>query len=236
VSPNHFFLPPLVFVPKLLIAPPNKEMEASKLNKLPFRRKDLLDLGRTDLTATNKINALASITRYFVPLLSNNPKKVQESMMAGASFDKWMTASDLALAILILEHHMLNWRTCILCQQEARSPASSSCLAAASPSAVGAPCQCTEADHDQGHYYKDGISGEQAKIRFESMSVNFYRHLTSSRDSTAARLHGTIRDMVKADPPTFTMQASLEQTKPPVREAQDCVLHRVFFYMHSSPP
>jgi hypothetical protein len=211
---------------KLLPTPPSSTKKPAavtglerSIHQLAFRRKDLLDLGSSDLGPT-RIRVLAAVARHFVPHVSNNSaKKIQESMNSGATFDKWMTASDLALAVLILEHHILHWRTLLLNQLENGSPA---ILPYSSPQSGG---------RDQsGLLYKDGIGGEEGKLRFEMLSVYFYRSLCS-RDTTAAQLHHAITELVKAHPSSSSFPEA-NRTEPKIKDVQEWVLHRVFVYMH----
>jgi hypothetical protein len=208
-------------------------LEKSLQTRLLFRKKDLQGLGTTDLS-TDKVKILALVVRHFVPLLSNDPAKIHALMASGAAFNKWMTASDLALAILILEHHIVRWRSLILCQLEngdcgSKNPAAagnSSCSCLCSQEKGG--CLCCQ---EKGLLHKGGIGGESAKIRFEGMSVNFYHHLTNSKDSTAALLHTSVQDLIKANPPS-NLEKVVGSAPTRITELQDSIIHRVFFYMH----
>ena len=94
-----------------------------------YYRRHLLRFGSTriavDLSQEEEtMKALAWVVRHFVPMIAERPKHFWESLLSGKPLSQYMTTSDLAFAVLVLEHHMMQWRHLIQFQLETGEPPS----------------------------------------------------------------------------------------------------------------
>ena len=175
-----------------------------------------------NLTLVGTIRVLAWVVRYFAVHVSQKPKSFWESMLAGKPLTEYMTHSDLALVVLILEHSLMKWRHLLQVEQETgERPSKEYCKTA------------------RGLLYDDGIAGEEAKRRFDALSIYFYNNFyaTSSPEATRnmSSLHNILGVAVRKD--AALIQSHVDDTSdywiPENRlcEVKDDILHRVFYYV-----
>ena len=196
---------------------------------IPFYQRHLLQFGTSNADGEpNKeeeaIAALAWVIRHFVGLVVERPKTFWHSMHLGRAVQDYITASDLAFTVLLLEHHAMEWRSQIQYTRE-----------------TGKPATLLE----KGHHllYKDGIAGEEAKARFHQLTthfqLNFYNRSSSPQRQVQGRmtcLRDHLKQLVAADSNNVKMNIDNHGHfvgKTPMKDLQDDILHRVFYYMNS---
>ncbi len=196
----------------------------------PYYRRHLLQFGgvnlsveeAANLTLVGTIRVLAWVVRYFVVHVSQKPKLFWTSMLAGTPLGQYMTHSDLALAVLILEHSLMKWRHLLQVEQETGEPPSKE--------------YCKNA---RGLLYDDGIAGEEAKRRFDALSIYFYNNFYgSSPEATRSMssLQNILNVAVRKDAAliqSYVDDSSDDCWIPEDRlgEVKDDILHRVFYYV-----
>jgi len=153
-----------------------------------------------------KMRMVAHIIKNFVPDVMDNSEKARKMLEENVLFSKWMSPSDLALAVLVLEQHILQWRECMLHELE---------TGATKPTA-----------NETSLTHEGGLAGEAAKLRFEALSVCFYRTFNGNKP-IMAQLHAAITASVKEGTPIPSDKCS---NKLNMREMQELVVHRVFAY------
>jgi hypothetical protein len=134
-----------------------------------------------------------------------------------------MTTSDLAFAILVLEHHVMNW-----------------CLAFQSNLEEGLQAERLCCNETTGLIYEGGIVGCQAKEGFDALQLYVFENFYSKADPECAVRMSSIQalldrtaqedpDAIREDVEKFQKHAQLNNNMTTIR---DDVLHRVFYYMH----
>lgn len=173
-------------------------------------------LGRSaaDLAKEATIDALAWVIRHFVPLVAANSSSAWGSLLAEKPIQSSAPSSDLAFAVLVLEHHMLQWRWEVLFRLEAGS---------SPPQEPPAGLLC----------YKAGMAGEEAKSRYEGLCDYFQCNFGESSCNTS-RLQAKLNEMVRMDSECIRRKAAAAESNgrspPPCSDrVQDDVLHRVFY-------
>jgi hypothetical protein len=176
-----------------------------------------------DLSNSRTLSVLAGVVRHFVFLVTKNGKNFLTSMLQCSPLHTYMTASDLAFAILVLEHHVMNWRLAFQSKLEDGLEAEGLC--------------CNETT---GIVYEGGIAGRQAKEGFDALQLyafeNFYSkaypECAIRMNSIQALLDRTAQedpDAICEDVEKFEKHAQLNNNMTTIR---DDVLHRVFYNMH----
>lgn len=202
---------------------------AMSQNFQPYYRRHLLQFGgvnlsveAADLTKIGTIRILAWVVRYFVAHVSQDPLSFWRSMAAGEPLQDYMTHSDLSLAVLVLEHHVMKWRHLLQVEQETGKPPSDEYSRKA-----------------RGLLYDDGIAGEEAKRRFDTLCIYFYTNFyaTSCPDATrsmnclqnildvAVRKDAALIQAYVTDSSGGGIQGSL------LEDIKDDILHRVFYHI-----
>lgn len=196
-----------------------------------FYRRRLTEFGKegvTDLSKKEPLVLVSWVIRYFVPLVCDNPAACWTSMMECKFLDKYLSSSDLAFAFLVLEHHMMKWRYLVEHQQETGNP----------PSAV------YENRATQGLLYDDGITGEDAKRRFDELNVyfydNFYSEAEDKKQSKVLQLgqlqtlvnKASTRDKSNIEKSIACCDENLNRAAFECEETKEDILHRVFYYLH----
>ena len=167
---------------------------------------------------------MAWVVRHFVAHVVEHPKDFWASLLSTRKLEHYMTSSDLAFAVLLLEHHMMKWRHLIQSIHETGVEPSEDYKANA-PSLL---CQ-------------GGIAGEEAKWRFDDLNLYFHRHfyspvVTSDRDPNMKRLQEHVGRLVEADRGAIEVEmAATRATKcgGSIKDLQNDILHRVFYCMNS---
>lgn len=216
------------------LPPPPSELEltAKSNGEKIHHRKELLKFGNTSSSDSadkenvqfcdDTLSTLAWVICHFVGLVVERPRTFWHSMHVGRKLEDYVTASDLAFAVLLLEQHMLEWRNHILYQQETgrREP---------DKSLMGC-----------GLLYKGGVAGKEAKARFQKLNLcfhaNFYSRSCPHRLQNMAGLNDRVKHMVAAD--SKRVELLIDNHEPFIgknlmKEIQDDILHRVFYYMNS---
>jgi hypothetical protein len=145
-----------------------------------------------------------------------------QSMLANKPIEQYMTNSDLAFTIIIVEHYMMNWRRLIHYKWETgHLPPSAYCKQAC------------------GFLYKHGIDGEVAKKRYESLCLYFFSNFSKTNCPTKrknlARLQSRINAAIKIEykciKTAMTGSASLVSAAQ-VKQLQDDIAHCVFYKLY----
>lgn len=166
---------------------------------------------------------LASIIRYFVPFVAENNNKFWRSMLNCFPLDTYMTPSDLAFAVLVLEHHIMKWRHLLHYKLETgRTPSEE------------------YSSRSLGLLYSGGIAGEEAKRRYNALSVfffnNFYSPARPGSTQNMSRLQSMVDHAAKIE--VASIEKQITQTAADVELAnsvgriQNDILHRVFYYLY----
>ena len=177
-----------------------------------------------DLSKSTSMTLLSWMIRFFVPLVSEDPRASWTSMVDGVGLDQYITPSDLAFTLLILEHHIMKWRYLVQVERETGSP----------PTDV----YCNKAT--QGLLYEDGIAGETAKRRFDELHVYFYDSFYCSTNQKKvvqlAKLQTMVNKAAKHDSAaiksTIAKHDDGGQSLLEDEETKEDILHRVFYYLH----
>lgn len=174
-----------------------------------------------DLTKEATVDVLAWVVRHFVPFLSSNTCAFFESMVNGVPLPHYICHSDLAFAVLVLEHHIMKWRHLIQFELE-----------------TGRPVPLEYSRQAKGLLYKDGIAGEEGKRRFDDLNVYFFNRFYSpacpERLKNVTLLQGLVDRRAKADIQEInaTWQRSSGWDDAVVQELQNDILHRVFYSLY----
>lgn len=179
-------------------------------------------LDAADLSLDGTMASLAWVIRHFVPLVVEQPKVFWESLLAGRPLNVYMTTSDLAFTILVLEHNMVQWHRLVLFQLE-----------------TGGPPTAEYIQDVGGLLYKDGIAGREAKQRYDDLNVYFYRNFCTpacpKNERNLGRLQNQIAELVKVD--SEAIKKRVKNCGPPtapIKPIQDDILHRVFTYVYNT--
>jgi hypothetical protein len=208
-------------------------------NFLQFDASTASNAGRADLTKDRAYDSLAWVICHFVPLVCDNPKTFRKFMAEKQPLAFYMSYSDLAFAIVVLEHHMLKWRSLVGFQLETgQRPSEEFCR-----------------QQSGGLLYKGGISGEQAKRRFNGLCHYLFSNFCPSnnhnvcqpekycgraptnypdsrvlRTQQQERLQTRLNELVKVE--SSRIKADIKNCPanvfPPMEEVQEDVLHRVY--------
>lgn len=194
-------------------------------------RRDLLKFGASeenkvvvkDLTGSDTLQLLVWVIRNFTALINDDPPSFWESMLSRRPMAEYMTASDLAFSVLILEHHMVHWRQLLHFRRETgKSPTKEQFL------------------HSEGLLHWGGIAGELAKKRYDDLCLYFFTNFRSDRslqgknnvkklqaklDEAATNQSSSLKERIRA--------YSCENIKPPLVDVENEILHRVFYYSTS---
>lgn len=197
---------------------------------LHFGSPQNLRVAPANLSLNETMIALAWVVKNFVPLVTRQPGELRDAMMSGEPpIFSIMTASDLALAVLIVEHHVMKWRHLIHWEEENGEP----------------PTECYSRTA-VGLLYQGGIAGVEAKRRFDDLSlyffINFYGSgISPHKQANADRLQALTCAMAVEDCPTIGQDGQEGTRVPPacipsseqMKEFQEDVVHRVFYHIHS---
>lgn len=177
---------------------------------------------RADLSKDGPIGTLAWIIRHFVPLVVDDPKKFWGSMLASMPLAKYMTITDLAFAVLVLEHNMMKWRSLLQYELETgQQPTREYC-----------------SQQSVGLLYSGGISGEDGKRRFRNLCTYFFYNFCADKcpqkDRNAKKLQATLNNLARKDSDSIksSIRTFGSYATTPVVEVQEDVLHRVFYYCY----
>ena len=175
---------------------------------------------RANLSTEGPFGALAWIIRHFVPLVVDDPKTFWGSMLACMPLAKYMSVTDLAFAVLILEHNMMKWRSLLQFELETgRHPTSKYC-----------------SQQSIGLLYTGGISGKEGKRRFRDLCsyffYNFYADKCPQKERNAKKLQTALNSLARRENDAIKsgIRAFGASAAAPVMEVQDDILHRVFYY------
>ena len=172
-----------------------------------------------DLSKDATLDTLSWIICHYVPLVADEPRVFWQSMLAEKPLDQYMTNSDLAFAVIVLEHYMMNWRRLIHYKWETgHFPPSAYCK------------------QTSGFLYKNGIGGEDAKKRYETLCLYFFSSFSNTtcptKQQNLARLQSKLNRAAKVDFSNIKIamngSASLVSAAH-VKQLQDDIAHRVFY-------
>lgn len=168
---------------------------------------------------------LASVVRHFLPLVVENKKLFWTSLKDNAPLAKYVTASDLAFTVLVLEHHIAKWRHIVQMQKETGWP----------------PSQEYSRKADELLLYPDGIAGEEAKRRFDVLTEYFHTYFFCPKKGprNIGVVESSVNTHVKSYPDNIQQEIDAclavdqEMVNACHEEIQEEVFHRVFYYMYS---
>jgi len=186
-------------------------------------RKDLLLLGTDscNLKDEKTLKILATIVRYYVPFLCdyNNSKVFSNKLSKCTPLESFVTSSDLAFAVVLLEHHVMNWRHLIHYKQETGEDPPKDSMASSF-----------------GLFYEGGIAGESAKRRFNRLNVFFFMQFFSpvgeNSSLNMSRLQTLVNKMVKYNTDDLDRLPSLTELPHPLTDIKSDIVHSVFFYLY----
>ena len=182
-----------------------------------------LEVEKANLHSTTTITVLAWMVRHFAPIVSEAPQEAWTKMMQKVPLKQYVTTSDLAFAVLVLEHHLVRWRKLVQFKLES-----------------GGRSMCEDlARTIGGLLYHEGIAGEEAKRRFDSLNVYFFLKFYNEADEES-RLNMTRLQHIVDKGVDFDFEALDRKVKDasqvdvfPVDmdDIQKDIRHRIFYYM-----
>ena len=142
-------------------------------------------------------------------------------MLNGLPIVSYMTSSDLAFVVLVLEHHIMKWRHLRQVELE-----------------TGKPVPDEYSREARGLLYDGGIAGQKAKPRFDDLNLyfftNFYSRACPQREKNVMVLQKLVDGLAKGDSMDIESQLSDEKLGGvSMEKIQDDILHRVFYYMYT---
>lgn len=214
--------------PTLVLEQAVKYSGLDEFNNDSFYRHQLLDIGTDscDLGAKGKsLQILAIMIRFYVPYLSCNTKKAAEMLLKCSPIDSFVTSSDLAFAVLVMEHYIMNWRHQMHYKQE-----------------TGCDPAKDYVHKSLGLYYDGGIAGEAAKRRFNELNVylfmEFFSPVGENTSLNMGRLQTLVDRMVKyashdiRDMQAIPVRDLVSQPQPSLDDIKRDIVHSVFFYLY----
>lgn len=218
-----------------LFVHPTKGLITSKREFMTIYRRHLTQFGpgedAPDLSKQTNMVLLSWLIRYFVPVVTHNPGECWSSMIKGVYLDKYISSSDLAFAVLVLEHHIMKWRYILQFEWETGKPPTDMYIKRAK----------------QGLLYDDGFTGEEAKKRFDQLNVYFYDNFYTNTEDKAkkqkkvlqlaqlqTRVNKAVANDAKAIEQSIAKYNASRQHKAAFEdeETKQDILHRVFYYLH----
>lgn len=189
----------------------------------PLYRKDLLPLGTEfcDLKNEKTLKVLATLVRYYVPFLwdYNNSKVFCNKLLKCSPLESFVNSSDLAFAVVVLEHHIMNWRHLINYKQETGEEPPKDSMASSF-----------------GLFYEGGIAGAAAKNWFNRLNVFFFMQFFSpvGKNSSVnmSRLQTLVDKMVKYNTDDIDRLPSLTELPHSLNDIKSDIVHSVFFYLY----
>ena len=174
------------------------------------------------------LKALAWVIRHFVPLIAEHPTAFWQSLLLGRPLSQYMTTSDLAFAVLVLEHHVPQWQYELEVERETGS----------SPTSDELECANRLGFVGMELFYQGGIAGEAAKQRFGQLNVYFFRHFFNrhcpQKEANMNQLEKAVEARVKADSASINTSIQKWETTATAmykRDVKDDIFHRLFYYM-----
>lgn len=182
------------------------------------------DVPPADLNKPEPIQIIAWAIRHFGPLVKDYPEDAWKKMMTNTPIKDYITPSDLAFIILVLEHYLSKWRRLVQFKLENG----------------GRKMSEEDARRLEGLLYEGGIADEPAKRRFDSLQVyfylQFYSGMTTDTNINMTRLQraldaGTNFDFDLID---LSVKNHKEWTKdhPTMDQIKKDVVHRIFYCLH----
>lgn len=164
---------------------------------------------------------MAWVVRHFVPYIAEDTQKFCQSMLDGVPVVTFMTSSDLAFAVLVIEHHIMKWRHLLQVELE-----------------TGKPVPALYSKEAPGLLHCDGIAGREAKQRFDDLNVyfftNFYSRASPHRQRNVGTLQRFVDGLAKGNSMDFENQISEEKLGGvSIEKIHEDILHRVFYYLHN---
>ena len=170
------------------------------------------------------LGLLLSMVRHFVPLVAENGKMFLNAMLECSPLHEYMTPSDLAFAIVVVEHHVMRWQLLFQCSRKKKEGQQG----------------VTEPTSSTGLVYEGGIAGRDAKQRFDALQMfiyeNFYTAASPQSVLNMTRLQLLLDDATKADPASIQRDMKKSDSHAhltcAIQNIRNDVLHRVFYYMY----
>lgn len=181
-----------------------------------------------NLRHSDTIHTLAWIIRHIVPHVSVKPGAVLSSIHQKVSISQYVTNSDLAFSVLLLEHYISHWRLRLHVKLETAGESPS--LHEPTDAAFG------------GLVYPDGIAGMQAKNRYCSLCEYFFFNLFGNVREDAAnnmrRLQHILDTGAAFDDELLEAEESENFRNPPCRGSKEMtheIYHRAFYWSRPAP-
>ena len=145
-------------------------------------------------------------------------------MMTKTPIRNYVTPSDLAFGVLVLEHHLSKWRQQVQYKLETG----------------GRRLSGEAARNLNGLVYHGGIAGEDAKRRFDSLAVyfflNYYSGIGSDDELNMSRLQKVLDAGIDFDINILEAQIQdydyQKNDLPGMDEIKKDIIHCVFYYLH----
>ena len=201
---------------KMWAAPLKRQMFEFASNSSPVQ------IPSADLSKKEPIVVLGWVVSKLVPVLMDDPTKGYRNIIAKKPIGDYVTPSDIAFVVLALEHSIVQWNKMVDFQLE-----------------TGGRTMSDEFVRVlDGLVYQDGIAGQAAKRRFDSLRIYFYLNFFSGINDSKANM-GRLQSVVD-----MGADFELEQLKKMVKEhdknrrelpSEDKVVsdvaHRIFYWM-----
>jgi hypothetical protein len=181
--------------------------------------------GEANLNDPSVMTLLAWIVYYFIPNVAETIECPSTALFTHAPVKEWMTASDLAFVVFILEHHVTKWRRLAAYRVQTRAFMSDE-----------------QSRSVKGLKYTGGIAGEDGKRRFDNLLVYFFTHFYGCGGEQATTnmevLQETVNHLVETKKMESQMvvrslsKENVQSKEEVVNEVDNDVMHRVFYYIN----
>ena len=184
--------------------------------------------GEANLNDPSVMTLLAWIVYYFIQNVAETIESPSAALFTHRPMNEWVTPSDLAFVVFVLEHHVTKWKQLALYRVE-----------------TGAFMSDEQSRSVKGLKYKGGIAGEDGKRRFDNLLVYFFTHFYGCGGEQATTNMEVLQEAVnrlvdvvetkkiKRQMVVRSLSKEDVQSKDLVVNAVDRdVMHRVFYYIN----
>lgn len=174
-------------------------------------------------TLEDPMITLAWVILWFVPFVIGDKENFWGCLLANVPIERYISPSDVAFAVLVLEVHLMEWRYVVNYRLDTREDD---------------PCY-NDSKKGPGLLYEHGIAGRDAKQRFECLTTYFFRNFFNPSLPEAELNLKTLNQLIAHLFMGDAMQRYIDGQREMgnvspfnTEELSDEILHRVFYYMH----
>jgi hypothetical protein len=182
--------------------------------------------GEANLNDPSVMTLLAWIVYYFIQNVAETIDCPSTALFPHTPMKEWVTPSDLAFVVFILEHHVTKWRHLAAYRVQ-----------------TGAFMSDEQSRSIKGLKYTGGIAGEDGKRRFDNLLVYFFTHFYGCGGEQATTnmevLQEAVTRLVETKKKMETQMVVRSLSKEDVQSKEEVVnevdrdvMHRVFYYIN----